>query len=124
MSHNSLKVDTAREFRTEYGMDMPTLKLARIMYNKNKLLFKDLEEARNKLRYIEGKQGGKRLAGMGKSAGDFVMAENRPKNPYNLPASEDKELLTKRISVTVSNLKGNHILGAKMVGKKGLYFIK
>ena len=42
----------ARKYRSEYP-DMPTLKLARIMYNENNLAFKDVETARHSLRYIE-----------------------------------------------------------------------
>lgn len=50
------KISIARTFRTKYGMKMPTLKLARIMFNENKLTFKDIEDARSALRNIEGKK--------------------------------------------------------------------
>jgi predicted phosphodiesterase len=80
------KRDVARQFRTEYGMDKPTLALARIMYSKNKLLFKDVEDARGTLRMIEGKMGeGKKLKGQN----DFAVEEARPYNPYNLPVSDE-----------------------------------
>ena len=49
------KVGVAREYRDKHGMEMPTLKLARIMYNENKLLFNSLDHARSTLRMIEGK---------------------------------------------------------------------
>lgn len=79
------KVDTAREFRNVYGMGMPTLKLARIMYGKNKLLFKDVEDARTVLRGIEGKKG--------KQSQSRIRIthqhEERPRNPYNLPPSDE-----------------------------------
>jgi len=80
------KSKTARQYRNNHGMEMPTLKLARIMYSENKLLFKDVEDARSTLRYIEGKCG----------RGDKVktithVAPERPRNPYNLPESEEKE---------------------------------
>ena len=48
------KSNIAREYRKK-NPEMPTLKLARIMYNENNLLFKDVEDARYRLRYIEGK---------------------------------------------------------------------
>lgn len=85
----SLKATTAREYRTRYGMEMPTLKLARIMYLQNKALFKNVEEARERLRYIEGKSGkGKsKCANVGK---EFLIDEARPKNPYNLPDSDEE----------------------------------
>jgi len=49
------KANIARKFRDEYGMEMPTTKLARIMYNANNLTFRDVEDARSVLRAIEGK---------------------------------------------------------------------
>jgi predicted phosphodiesterase len=64
---------------------MPTLKLARIMYGKNKLTFKDTEDARTSLRYIEGKSGTRdRKYVMNK---EFFRKEARSLNPYNLPES-------------------------------------
>jgi hypothetical protein len=50
--------DIARQYRTKYP-DMPTLKLARIMYKENNLAFPNEEGARSTLRYIEGKNGEK-----------------------------------------------------------------
>ena len=83
------KQSVAIEYRKKYGMEMPTLKLARIMYNDNKLLFKDVEDARSKLRYIEGKQG---ISDKSKIKDkSFFMSEARPINPYNLPKSEESE---------------------------------
>ena len=68
---------------------MPTLKLARIMYADNKLIFKDVENCRATLRYIEGKSG-ECLRQSTKNT-EFYMTENRSKNPYKLPESyEDK----------------------------------
>lgn len=80
------KSETARKWRTEHK-DLPTLKLARLMYAKNKLLFKDVEDARYQLRYIEGKAGKENLKWVIKS--EFVIAEPRPYNPYNLPPTEE-----------------------------------
>lgn len=78
------KSQLARQYRNDYGMEMPTTKLARIMYNENKLMFKDTEDARYVLRTIEGK------AGKSSVKKTHVVPE-RPKNPYNLPESEEKE---------------------------------
>ena len=92
----ALKTDTAREYRVKHGKAMPTLKLARILYNENKKLYKDVEDARSKLRYIEGKSGAKQRK---KVIGtDFVIEEHRPKNPYNLPASDEAKWEPYRIS--------------------------
>lgn len=75
------KTDVARKYRDEHGMEMPTLKLARIMFNENKLLFKDVEQARSHLRAIEGKESSR-------SKVTHPMPE-RPRNPYNLPSSDE-----------------------------------
>ena len=40
------KGDIAREAREKYGWGMPTLKLARIIYAENKLIYTNLEDAR------------------------------------------------------------------------------
>jgi len=64
-------------------MEMPTLKLARIMYNENNLSFKSLEAARTAIRAIEGKADGCTKA--------THKAPNRPYNPYSLPDSDAKE---------------------------------
>jgi len=79
------KIAIARKYRDQFGMEMPTLKLARIMFKDNNLLFKDVEEARHSLRRIEGK--------VGKGDGTKIThsAEVRPKNPYNLPDTDETE---------------------------------
>ena len=78
----------ARDYRTRFP-DMPTKKLARIMYSENNLLFTNEEAARSALRYIEGKNGtGHRLV-KAVTHSEFFKAEDRPRNPYNLPASDE-----------------------------------
>lgn len=79
------KADKAREARTNYGMAMPSLKLARILYAANPLLFKNVEEARSALRYAEGKHGNEHRKFAQNT--DFFVEAERPKNPYNLPES-------------------------------------
>ena len=80
------KASVARSYRDKFGMGMPTLKLARIMYNENKLLFKHVEDARQYLRQIEGKS---MKAGRGVKV--THPAPERPRNPYKLPASDETE---------------------------------
>jgi predicted phosphodiesterase len=80
------KADIARQFRNDYGMEMPTLKLARIMYEANKLTFKDVEDARKSLRRIEGKSG---KSDRTMALPEHAMSDPRPYNPYSLPASEE-----------------------------------
>ena len=66
-------------------MEMPTLKLARIMYSENNMLFKDVEDARTSLRYIEDKTGNKGI----KKEQKYIVPE-RSKNPYGFPPSDER----------------------------------
>lgn len=77
------KVNLARNYRDKFGMQMPTLTLAKIMFKENNLFFKDVEDARTALRRIEGKSGGETLA--------THKAPERPRNPYNLPESDERD---------------------------------
>jgi predicted phosphodiesterase len=84
----ALKGDIAREYRKKHGPEVPTLKLARIMYKENKRVFNDVEDARDRLRYIEGKKGEKLKQHVKNS--EFAVEADRPKNPYNLPDSDEE----------------------------------
>ena len=77
----------AIEYRKKYGPEMPSLKLARIMYAENNLLFSTLDSARSALRRIEGKNGKESRARY--KHNELFMSKDRPKNPYNLPKSEE-----------------------------------
>jgi predicted phosphodiesterase len=83
-----IKSDTAREFRDRYGMEMPTLQLARIMYKETNPLFNNVEDARQILRYIEGKNGDAKIRKVVKDS-KYFLEESRPKNPYKLPESDE-----------------------------------
>lgn len=76
----------AKRYRSEYP-DKPTHALARIMYREHDLLFKDVEDARSILRYIEGKRGEKLRKSVINS--EYLKEEPRPLNPYNLPPSDE-----------------------------------
>lgn len=94
--------DIARKYRKKHGAEMPTLKLARIMYGENTLSFKDVEAARWALRYIEGKVG-KDLKNR-VAAKEFVMNEERPRNPYNLPDSYQEKREPFRLPKSCNNI--------------------
>lgn len=83
------KADIARDFRIKYGDEMPIRALAKIMYQKKKLHFTNVEDARQTLRYIEGKQGSQKRKDVGQK--QFVKEGTRPINPYNLPESYAEE---------------------------------
>ena len=82
---------------------MPTIQLARLMYSENVSMFTDVEDARSFLRYIEGKRGvGVKNKKVKESK--FFVEEERPKNPYKLPQSEEAKyepfiLKAKRLAV-------------------------
>lgn len=80
-------MNICREYRQRYGWDMPTLKLARMIYRDLPAEFKDVESIRTMLRGIENKRGKNNRT---------LKREDippRPRNPYNLPdsAKEDRE---------------------------------
>ena len=82
-----MKIDIARDYRIKYGNNMPTLTLARIMYNENVEAFMSVDHARSTLRIIEGKSGNK-MRNQIKNKSLF-MTDERPKNPWKLPESEE-----------------------------------
>jgi predicted phosphodiesterase len=98
------KSSIARKYRKKHGVEMSTLKLARIMYNENKLMFKDVEDARGKLRYIEGKSGTAHRIYATNSAPEFILKEDRPKNPYNLPESHKEDREPFRLPLACNNI--------------------
>lgn len=81
-----MKKEVVTKWRLKYP-DMPTLKLARLIYNEDGVYFKDVEAVRDVLRYIEGKKGS-RDRKKAKTLSTFKTAE-RPRNPYSLPASDE-----------------------------------
>lgn len=83
MKQNFTKSDIARQYRDKYGMDMPTLKLARIIYKENNLLFGSVERVRTVLRAIEGKAGGAKYS----RTKVTHATPDRVRNPYKIPES-------------------------------------
>ena len=81
------KYEIAIEYREKYGMKMPTLTLARIMYKENIELFTTIDAARATLRYLEGKMGKNKRNSVANK--NYIMTEERPKNPWKLPESEE-----------------------------------
>lgn len=91
----SLKTSIARQYRAKYP-NSPTLTLARLLYRENISLYKDVEQARSCLRVIEGKAGDKnRQRYKDKS---LYKEEERSRNPYKLPDSEEQEFKPYKIS--------------------------
>lgn len=82
------KADMCRMAREKYGWEMPTLKLARIVFWENKLYFKDVQDARMVLRSIERKNGSK-TNGIKVTAPIEYQEKHRPRNPYKLPESSE-----------------------------------
>jgi len=68
------------------GSLTPKLKLARIIYNENKLSFTNVETVRSIIRTLTGSCGAKRI-----KEADAALIEDseRPRNPYNIPKSDE-----------------------------------
>ncbi len=103
MGLNLGQSDVAREYRAK-NRSMPTAKLARIMYEENRLLFKDAEKARSTLRYIEGKMGPELRKNAMSVAPDLIMEEKRPMNPYNLPESYQEKREPFKLPLACNNI--------------------
>lgn len=91
------KADLCRHYRDKYGMEMPSLKLARIIYKENKMLFSGVDVIRGYLRKIEGK--GNVNCGVKVT---HPMPE-RPKNPYTLPEPDGEDLQPFVLPVAFNN---------------------
>ena len=85
MAKPTTKADIARKYRDEYGMEISQRSLAKIMFQKERLMFKDNEEARMALRRIEGKAGNDRTK-------VTHPAPLREKNPYQIPKPDGSDL--------------------------------
>lgn len=90
----SIATKVAREYRSKY-QKLPTLSLARVLVKENQELYKDVEQARFLLRRIEGKAGDKHRKALNNKS--LVVTEDRPRNPYNLPDSEEQEFAPYKI---------------------------
>ena len=86
------QANLARKFREQFGWEMPTRKLARIMYTERPLDFKDYEAARFALRSIEGK-GSNHI-----KVSAEAPKEERPRNPYKLPESNETDFKPYKIT--------------------------
>ena len=97
------KSEIAKEYRSKYP-DMPSLKLARIIYNKHKLLFSTVDNARGVLRYIEGKNGESDRKRTTVKNSEFYLETPRPQNPYNLPESFSEERKPFKLPLACNNI--------------------
>lgn len=97
----SLKSTTAREYRIKFGPDKPIRALARILYDKNKLLYTNYEDARYYLKKIEGKTGEKMRKG---TTDKSLYAPPRPINPWKLPESFEEKRPPFRLPALCNNI--------------------
>ena len=91
-----IKAKVAREAREKYGWEMPTSKLARLVYKENPLLFSSVDDARDTLRYVEGKHKG----GNQRRESYTKVVPDRPMNPYKLPESDAREFVPYELDAT------------------------
>jgi predicted phosphodiesterase len=103
MASNNGNAILARKYRAE-NPDMPTLKLARIMYNENTLSFSNVDSARTMLRYIEGKNGERNRKNSAVKDSEFLKKEARPYNPYKLPESHQEKREPFKLPLACNNI--------------------
>ena len=92
MSANNGSFNIVREGIKKYffmpdGKPTPKAKMARLIYDDNKLFFTDSEHVRSIINRITGKAGKKANAEI--SDKSLFEEDDRPKNPYNLPESDE-----------------------------------
>ena len=78
-------MQVCREYLKKYP-NYPNLKLARIIYSENNLLFKDVESVRSAIRRLTGNNGKK-----SRGYDNNFKTESKPLNPYNLPESYEEK---------------------------------
>lgn len=78
-------MQVCRDYLKKYP-NYPNLKLARIIYSENNLLFKDVEQARSIIRILTGNNGKK-----SRTYDKRFVTEAKPINPYNLPESYEEK---------------------------------
>lgn len=86
-SNDGMKASKAREYRDKHGVKITTSALARLMREECPLIYKNVEEARFYLRYIEGKAGDRYRKNVKDTK--YFMEEPRSCNPYQLPHSDE-----------------------------------
>lgn len=80
------KTELVKKYRVE-NPSIPNLKLARIIYKDNNLLFTNVDAIRFILRRLEGKSGEAHRKSLPDKS--LFREDDRPKNPYNLPESDE-----------------------------------
>jgi len=86
-TNDGMKASKAREYRDKHGVKITTSALARLMREECPLIYKNVEEARFYLRYIEGKAGDRYRKNVKNTK--YFMEEPRSCNPYQLPHSDE-----------------------------------
>ena len=82
------KSDIVRKYRNQYGLEVPNRTLAKIIFAENPQHFTSIENARDAVRRVDGKNG---VRDRFKSEHlQQYMTSERPKNPFNLPQMEDR----------------------------------
>lgn len=77
------KSELARQIRDEFGADVPNLTLARVLHSRYPAMFKNPEDARTALRYIEGKVGVRNSKKVTESK--HFMQNHRSRTPFAVP---------------------------------------
>jgi len=97
-NNNNGKSEIARKYRRQHGKEMPTSKLAKIMYEAEPSRFRDVEDARYYLRFIEGKTG----ANKAKELKEFGVPA-RAVSPYKIPEPDSEDLKPYALPLAFNN---------------------
>lgn len=82
MSGAKLQGEIVKKYLEKYPM-MPSLTIAKLVYNENPKVFRGVENARNLIRYYRGRSGKKCRSELGTR--DFLLPAPTKENPYSLP---------------------------------------
>lgn len=97
----NINSDVVREYLEKYP-DLPSLTLARFIYNENKEVFKSIESVRSSVRYYRGASGIHLLNALPNRR--FVREKQKPYNPFALPDSDEREFESFIIPKTFNKL--------------------
>lgn len=95
------KTDIVREYRAKYP-DWPNLKLARVMFDENPLIFDSIEHARSVIRFAQGKSGKSHKSKLKDKS--LYETEDRPKNPYKIPETHQEAREPFKLPLSCNNI--------------------
>lgn len=97
-SKNPIQTEKTKEYLRRFP-NTSKRSLAAKMFKENPLVYKDVDAARQSIRYYTGSQGDKKRKELGDKS--FL---NNPHNPFNLPESDEQEWLPYVLPKSANNI--------------------